>query len=209
MKITSRVAALAAGAVVGVAALAGAAGAAPSPSSNGSKAAFFAGGTGTASWQDTSDSGQVIQLSSPDGNSYGGFQGHGIDGVKISAIKALSYDFRVVTPGWNASGGGSPRLVVDLSDGWNLDLNPVTTLSAGTGWNHMDALTGSVDEMNPTTNGYHYQTPWNVAVIEHQGATVQDAYVVNDSGWEAPLTVQIHNLTLNSTVYNHPGNSNA
>jgi hypothetical protein len=205
MKMMYRVAAVAAGAVVGVAALAGAAGAA-SHGPNGSKAAFFVGGNGTASWQSTGTS-QVIQLSSPDGNSWGGFVGHGIDGVKINNIRALSYDFRVTTPNWNSVGGGSPRLVVELNDGWSLDLNPVTTLSTGTTWNHMDALTGSVDEYGPA-NQYEYQTPWSQAVTEHTGVTVKDAFVVNDSGWLNPLTVQISNLTLNNTVYNHPGNSN-
>ena len=39
------------------------------------------------------------------------------------------------------------------------------------------------------------------------GATVTDAFVVNDSGYLGSLTVQIANLTLNSTVYTHPGNA--
>jgi hypothetical protein len=205
MKIVYRVAAVAAGALVGVAALAGAASASPS-SSNGSKSAFFTGGNGTASWENTNGSGQAIQLSSPDGNSYAGFVGHGIDGVKLGDITALSYDFRVTTQNWNSPGGGSPRLVVDLSDGGSIDLNPVTVLSSGTTWVHMDALSGAVDTNGGA--GYGYQVTWNVAVADHPGATVRDAFVVNDSGWERPLTVQIANLTLDSSLYSHPATSN-
>jgi len=34
---------------------------------------------------------------------------------------------------------------------------------------------------------------------------VTDAYVVVDSGWIAPMTVQVDNVTMNSTVYTKPG----
>jgi hypothetical protein len=70
----------------------------------------------------------------------------------------------------------------------------------------MDAVNGSVDLMGGPA-GYHYQVPWNVAVADNPGATVTDAFVVNDSGWEGALTVQIANLTLNSTAYTHPATS--
>jgi hypothetical protein len=145
MKVIYRIAAVAAGTALGVAALAGAASAAPT-ASNGSKSAFFTDGNGAASWVNNNNSvGQsnVIQLSSPNGTSYGGFVGHGIDGVAIGNITALSYDFQVTTPKWTSGGGGSPRLVVDLSDGGSLALNPVAPLVSGT-WVHMDALKGAL-----------------------------------------------------------------
>jgi hypothetical protein len=201
MKIIYRAAVAAAGALVGVAALAGVASATPN-SSKADKAAFFTGGKGTAGWKNTRHSGYVIHLSSPDGNSYAGFESHAIDGVPVGDITALSYDFRVTSPNWTSGGGGSPRLVVDLSDGGNIDLDPVTTLTPKT-WVHMDGVHGAVDT-NGGAGGYGYQVPWSAAVADHPGATVTDAYVVNDSGWIAPLTVQIANLTLNSTVVTHP-----
>jgi hypothetical protein len=199
MKITSRVAAVAAGALIGVAAVAGAAGAATVPP-KGSNATFFADGGGTASLQNTSI-GKVIQLFSPNGG-YGGFDAHALDGAKVGDIKALSYDYRVTTPNWNSLGGGSPRLEVDFSDGGSIALNPVTVLSSS--WVHMDAMKGFVDT-NGGAGGYGYQVPWKTAVADHPGATVVGAAVINDSGWLAPLTVQIGNLTLNSTVYTHTG----
>jgi hypothetical protein len=34
---------------------------------------------------------------------------------------------------------------------------------------------------------------------------VVDAFVVVDSGYVAPMTVQVDNVTMNSTVYTKPG----
>jgi hypothetical protein len=189
--------------------------------SNGNKAAFFTNGTGTGGWVHGNDplvphdNGQVIQLSSPaflltDSTfNYAGFVGHGIDGLPIADITALSYDFQVTTPGWTIGGNGSPRLVVELSDGGNVQLLPVTTLTTGT-WVHMDAMTGAVDNVGGSGIGCgSYQITWPNAVTCHAGTTVLDAFLVNDSGWAASsgLTVQIDNLTLNDTVYSHPGTS--
>ena len=178
---------------------------------NGSKAAFFAGGNGTAAWVSGTDSlvptdtgGKVIQLSSPDGNSWGGFQGHGIDGVAVADVTALSYDFQVTT-NWTGGGGGSPRLIVDFSDDGSVALNPVTSLTLGE-WVHMDAISGAVDNSGGTC-GYLYQATWSAAAACHAGASVVDAYIVIDSGWIAPMTVQVDNMTLNTTVYSGPGSA--
>jgi len=170
---------------------------------------YFSGGSGTGSWAPGSDAlvssdndGKVIQLSSPDGSSWAGFQGHALDGLALSSVSALSYDFAVTSPGWSGGGGGSPRLVVDLSDGGNLALNPVDTLTTGT-WVHMDATSGAVDGNGGC--GYQYQATWTAALACHPGTTVVDAFVVVDSGWIAPMTVQVDNVTMNNTVYTKPG----
>lgn len=169
---------------------------------------FFTGGNGTAGWASGNsvagdNDGKVISLSSPDGNGYGGFQGQALDGLPIAGITALSYDFAVTTPGWTGGGGGSPRLVVELSDGGNIQLLPVNTLTTGT-WVHMDAPSGSVDNVGGTGCGTN-QVPWNEALACHANTTVVDAFVVVDSGWLSPITVQVDNVTMNSTVYTKPG----
>ena len=205
MKISHRVALVASVALLGAAGLvapAHATNAAHPPNNN--KAEFFVGGDGTAGWVN-SDGGKVAQLSSPDGGSYAGFQGRGIDGVNVAGITALSYDFRVTTPGWTGGGGGSPRLVVEFSDGGDIALTPVTSLTSGQ-WVHMDAITGAVDSSGGTC-GYRYQATWTDAAACHSGTTVVEAFVVNDSGWLAPLTLQVDNVTLNTSVYSGPGSA--
>lgn len=191
-----------------------------SPSqSNGQKAAFFTGGTGRAGWVSGTDplaaspTGQVIQLSSPAvGGGYGGFVPHALDGLELSDVTALSYDFQVTTPGWTGGGGGSPRLVVELDNGGNLQLYPATPLTSGT-WGHLDAMTGAVDTNGVGSCGYRYQASWATIQACDAGAKVTGAFLVNDSGWLAStnrlpdFTVQIGNLTLNSTVYDHPATS--
>lgn len=200
-----------------VIAMSGSASAATVKVPNGQKAAFFTGGTGTAGWVNGNDGfvpgdtdGKVMQLSSPDGSSYGGFVAHAIDGVAASDINALSYDFQVTTPGWTGGGLGSPRLVVEFSDSTDsspseIALNPVTDLTPGT-WYHMDAGSGAVDNEGGTC-GFLYQASLSTALACHPGVTVMDAFVVDDSGWSTagPFAVQVDNLTLNDTVYSTPG----
>lgn len=189
-----------AGVMLGVAGLTGAADAKPTKPPKSDKGTFFTGGNGTARWVKSTD-GKVMQLSSPDGSSWAGFQGNAIDGVAIEDITALSYDFQVTSPGWTGGGGGSPRLVVEFSDGGDIALNPVTSLTTGT-WVHMDAISGAVDNRGGSGAGCgSYQIAWSDVVTCHAGASVLDAFVVNDAGWIAPLTVQVDNLTLNATVY--------
>ena len=179
----------------------------------GQKAAFFTGGSGTAGWVEGVDPlapgspAQVVQLSSPDGLSYGGFAMNAIDGLPVSAITALSYDFQVTTPGWSTGGVGSPRLVVEFQNSSGtydglVNLNPVTTLAPGV-WQNMNAMTGAVDVMGGTC-GYAYQASWSTASACFTGDTVMAAFVVNDSGWLSPLTVQVDNIDLNGTIYSHP-----
>ena len=184
---------------------------------NGQKAAFFTGGSGSAGWVNGDDGfvpgdtdGKVMQLSSPDGSSYGGFVAHAIDGLAASDINSLSYDFRVTTAGWTGGGLGSPRLVVEFTDSTStapsdIALNPVTDLTPGT-WYHMDAGSGAVDNEGGTC-GFLYQATLSTALACHPGVTVMDAFVVDDSGWSTagPFTVQVDNLALNGTVYSGPG----
>jgi hypothetical protein len=176
---------------------------------NGQKAAFFMGGNGTAGWVNGNDplvpsdtDGKVIQLTSPDGSSYGGFVAHAIDGVLFSSISNISYDY--VT---NQSGGsgGSPRLCIDLSDGVQVQLGPANvtadTWSSETNSSH-DWNWGNSD---PDVSDGSTLAQEQAA---HPGATVMDAFLIDDSGWiAAPFNVQIDNMNLNGTVYTAPATS--
>jgi hypothetical protein len=183
---------------------------------------LFSAYTGSARWAAGSDplvasdtDGKVLDLNSPQTGcasngyldcSYAGMTLPGLDGKTLSKVSALSYDFAVQTPGWSGGGGGSPRLVLILSDGGNVQLDPVTSLSTGT-WVHMNAISGTVDNSNGTGESCGtYQIAWNTAVSCHGNATIQDAVIVNDSGWAAPsgFDVWVDNLTLNNTVFSQP-----
>lgn len=183
----------------------------------------FSGFTGSAAWVAGSDplapsdsDGQVLDLSSPQtcsaANSYtdcsfGGVTITAFDGISLSAVSALNYDFAVQTPGWAAPGGGSPRLVLFLSDGGNVQLNSEgAVLTTGT-WVHLDAITGVVDNTNGTGESCGlYGISWSTAVTCHGAATITSAVIVNDSGWEAPsgFDVWVDNVTLNNIVVSAP-----
>ena len=138
--------------------------------------------------------------------SYAGMTVWGVDGLSLAGITALSYDFAVKTPGWSAGGGGSPRLVLMLSDGGNVQLDTPSTVTTGT-WVHLDALTGAVDNANGVSESCGtYQISWSAAVSCHGAAKIVDAFIVNDSGWEASsgLDLWVDNIVLNKTLISSP-----
>jgi hypothetical protein len=138
--------------------------------------------------------------------SYAGMTLPGVTGLPLSGITALSYDFAVQTPGWSAEGGGSPRLVLLLSDNGNVQLDDTGIVTTGT-WIHLDAISGAVDNVNGTGESCGTsQITWSAAVACHGSATVVDAFMVNDSGWTATsgFDVRVDNMTLNSTVISGP-----
>jgi len=183
---------------------------------------LFSGFTGSSGWVSGSDplvpsdsDGVVLDLNSPNtcsatngytNCSYAGMTLWGVDGQSLGGISALSYDFAVQTPGWSVGGGGSPRLVLELSDGGQVQLDTPTTLTTGT-WVHLDAISGAVDNVNGTNESCGtYQISWSTAVSCHGAATIVDAFIVNDSGWEASsgFDVWVDNMTLNRTVISAP-----
>ena len=183
---------------------------------------LFSGFTGSSGWVSGADplvpsdsDGVALDLDSPNtcsatngytDCSYAGMTLWGVDGLSLSKITALSYDFAVQTPGWSAEGGGSPRLVLELSDGGQVQLDTSATVTTGT-WVHLDAISGAVDNVNGTAeNCGTYQISWSTAVSCHGTATILDAFIVNDSGWEASsgLDLWVDNMTLNRTVISAP-----
>jgi hypothetical protein len=183
---------------------------------------IFSAFTGSSAWVAGNDplvpadtDGVVLDLNSPHtcsasngytDCSYAGMTLPGLTGSSLSGVSALSYDFAVQTPGWSSGDGGSPRLVLLLSDNGNVQLYDPATVTTGT-WVHLDAISGAVDNVNGTGESCGtYQLSWSTAVSCHPGATVVDAFVVNDSGWAATsgFDVWVDNMTVNATTISSP-----
>jgi hypothetical protein len=183
----------------------------------------FTGFTGSAAWVAGSDplagshnSGQVLNLDSPQtcsaansytNCSYAGITLTALNGLQLGGVSALSFDFAVQTPSWSGAGGGSPRIVVLLSDGGNVQLDSEgATLTTGT-WVHLDAMSNVVDNVNGTNESCGTSgITWSTAVSCHGSATITSVVIVNDSGWEAPsgFDVWVDNVHLNNTVVSAP-----
>lgn len=122
-----------------------------------------------------------------------------------TTITALSFDFNANQTG---ASGGSPRMVVQFSDGGNGQLRPLTW-TANT-WSTVDGMSGNNWD-NSGGCGYEYGTTWSGILACHPGATITSIYVVNDSGWLYPSTgeqVTLDNVTINDLVLTGPGNNN-
>ena len=119
-----------------------------------------------------------------------------------SSITALSFDFN---PNQTGSSGGSPRMVVQFSDGGSGDLRPLTW--AANTWTHLDGMTGTNWDNNGGTCGFVYETTWTTVMGCHTGATITSIFVVNDSGWLYPSTgekVILDNITVNKIIATGP-----
>ena len=136
---------------------------------------------------------------------YGGLDMKRLPTTDPNAITALSYDFSANVSG---SSGGSPRLVVEFSDGGNGELRPLTW-TANT-WATVDGMSGNNWDNVGGSCGSRYATTWSTIVACHSGTTISDIFVVNDSGWLYPQGEQVtlDNIVVNDTVAAGPGNSN-
>jgi hypothetical protein len=120
-----------------------------------------------------------------------------------SSITALSFDFK---PNQTGNSGGSPRMVVQFSDGGDGELRPVAWV-ANT-WTHLDGMTGANWDNNGGSCGFVYATTWTAVMTCHAGATITSIFVVNDSGWLYPSTgeqVILDNITVNKLTATGPG----
>ncbi len=144
----------------------------------------------------------------PSGNiTYGGIR------LKTSAtptdpnsITALSFDFN---PNQTGASGGSPRMVVEFSDGGNGQLRPLNW-TANT-WSTVDGMVGNNWDNSGGVCGFQYGTTWSVILACHPNTTITSIFVVNDSGWLYPATgeqVILDNVTVNNLVATGPGNNN-
>lgn len=119
-----------------------------------------------------------------------------------TSITALSFDFYANQTGGS---GGSPRMVVQFSDGGDGELRPLAWI-ANT-WTTENGMTSSDWDNQGGTCGFRYETTWAAVMGCHAGATISAIYVVNDSGWLYPATgetVTLDNITVNDITATGP-----
>lgn len=122
-----------------------------------------------------------------------------------AAITALSFDFSANQA--SSGPGGSPRMVVQFSDGGNAQLRPL--LWAADTWTQLDGMTGNNWD-NSGGCGNRYATTWTSVVACHPNTTITAIYLVNDSGWAVPSgseQVTLDNITVNDIVATGPGSN--
>lgn len=184
---------------------------------------FFAGATGpvangSASWSTAvSNDGDSfsVQIEVPEGtgapnfySSFGGILIHHIDGSPPPAMSP-TFDFYPTVTG---ASGGSPRLVINFSDGGSANLRPLawvanTWTTEGTG-----ATVNDWDNGGGSCGSFSYEISYAAVLACHPGATVTSAYVVSDSGWlyNGGYTNFIDNIQWNGQTFSQPSdNSNS
>lgn len=122
-----------------------------------------------------------------------------------ATITALSFDF--VADQSSNSPGGSPRMVVQFSDGGNAQLRPLGWTEDV--WTTVNGMTGNNWDNNGGC-GYRYATTWTSVVACHPGATITAIYLVNDSGWaftSGSEQVTLDNITVNDMIATGPGSN--
>jgi hypothetical protein len=159
---------------------------------------FSGGGSSVTRTFDGSERGVVIKLDVTE-TGYAGFSLVGASGDALSSIPVPSFEFKADSA--ETQSGGSPRLVVRLSDGGRLEVRP---LSWSTDWTTVDGTT--VDGNGGC--GFQYAATWAAAVACHPNTTVTSAYIVSDSGWlNGSYTNWIDDVQFDGVVYDAAANS--
>jgi hypothetical protein len=181
---------------------------------------FFAGAdgpvaNGSAHWTRTQSNDAdpfSVQIDVPEGtgapnfySSYGGIDFHHVAGSAAPATPP-SFDFKSTVSG---SSGGSPRLVINFSDGGSINLRPLSWTANA--WTTESGSSTDWDNSGGTC-GFQYEQSYSTVVACHPGATITSAYIVSDSGWLYPSGYQnyIDNISYNGTTISQPSdNSNS
>lgn len=137
---------------------------------------FFEYGGSSAGWVTEADGNKAVALS-VEVFGFAGISVNHVDGKAVSAVAAPSFDF---LPDAAGASGGSPRLVVGLSDGGRFEVRPLTWTA---GWNTVDAGDAGMVDTNGGTCGYRYGQSWAQAQACAGDATVTSVYMVSDSWW--------------------------
>lgn len=160
---------------------------------------------GDASWTaGVGDNSKFGLVTTSDGTgTYGGIQLSRLPTTDPSSITALSFAYN---PNVAGASGGSPRMVVQFSDGGDGELRPLTLAP---GWSTVDGMSGNNWDANGGTCGFAYGTDWAGVQACHAGASITSVFVVNDSGWLYTVGEQItlDDVTVNSAVATGPGNN--
>ena len=153
----------------------------------------------------------LITTSAPDVNAPygvtdGGTQLLDLPTTTPADLTALSFEYYS-----NVSGpsGGSPRLVVQFSNGDNSQLRPGDLVANA--WTTVHGISGNSstwDQSGPDTGGcVTYNATWTDVLTCNGSASITGIYVVNDSGWlfRSGEQIVLDNVTVNGDVLNGPG----
>ena len=179
--------------------------------SNGIRVSFFAGhagpvADGSAHWTTAASNDSdpfSIQLDVPEGtgspdffSSFAGIQLHHVPSTAPAAPPAFDFMADKV-----AASGGSPRLVMQFSDGGDMELRP---LAWTTTWSTESGASTDWDVHSPSCP-FLFETTYATGLACHAGASVTSVFIVTDSGWlSAPYTNWIDNIQYDGTVISQP-----
>jgi hypothetical protein len=122
----------------------------------------------------------VNPMTCPWGVTYGGAELVG-GPTSPEALTSIAFSYKPDTTG---AGGGSPRLVIQFSDGGSADLRPLNW-TAGV-WELVDGLAPSANtgwDNYGGSCGFLYNTTWAGVLACHVGTSITGIFLVNDSGW--------------------------
>ncbi len=175
---------------------------------------FFAGAdgpvaSGSAHWstaQSNDPDGYSIGIDVPEGtgapdffSGFGGIDFHHVPATAPSTPPAFDFKADKV-----AASGGSPRLVMQFSDGGDMELRPLFWTTV---WTHEDGSSTDWDVHSPAC-AFLYETTYAAGLACHAGATVTGAFMVSDSGWlSAPYTNWIDNIQYAGTTISEPSDN--
>jgi hypothetical protein len=159
---------------------------------------FFSGGGGAnAHWQhDTADAPnddnqQDIEINTTTApNGFAGVTVHHVAGTPTAAYPNSSFD---VKSDFTGPSLGSPRLVIQFSDGGRAELRPLTDT---TSW---QTVSDPNWDNNGGTCGFVFETTWSVIQACHAGTFVTDVFLVADPYGH---THWIDNLNTAGKVFN-------
>lgn len=163
---------------------------------------FFSGGSGAnAHWQNdpnhspADDNTQDIEIRTTTGpTGYAGVNVHHMAGTPTESYPNSSFEVKSNAPGpGGVASLGSPRLVVQFSDGGRGELRPLTVNQS---WQQVGDPNW---DNNGGSCGYEFERPWNEIQQCHAGTVVTDVYLTTDP---YGLTYWIDNLMTAGKTWN-------
>ncbi len=198
--MTKRFFSLAAVMALGVGITAGSAQAAQDRGNAPPKLSFYSGGQGAnAHWQNdrndspNDDNTQDIEIRTTATGGFAGVEVHHVYGTPTAEYPDSSFEVKSNAPAPNTPSLGSPRLVVQFSDGGRAELRP---LFLSPEW---EEVTDPNWDNNGGTCGFLYETTWETVQACHAGTFVTDVYIATDP---YGFTYWIDNLNTAGKVWN-------
>jgi hypothetical protein len=162
---------------------------------------FYSGGSGAnAHWQNdpndspNDDNTQDIEINTTTlPNGFAGVLVHHVAGTPTAAYPNSSFEVKSNVPAPNTPSLGSPRLVVQFSDGGRGELRPLFNSPQ---W---EQVSDPNWDNNGGTCGYQFQRSWQDIQACHPGTVVTDVYIATDP---YGFTYWIDNLTTAGKTWN-------